>query len=127
MSVGIDFISYNILSFVLNIDLSTSKAISFILGSSNSYLLNKSITFKSKKKSFKEIIKFIAVYTFSLTVNYFIHKYFLTITSGYIPFHERFALFFAPDPVFCAFGAEGGGAIVCQRHTGYGGRSLSLP
>ncbi|MBT6170308.1 MAG: GtrA family protein [Flavobacteriaceae bacterium] len=86
MSVGIDFISYNILSFVLNIDLSTSKAISFILGSANSYLLNKSITFKSKKKSFKEIIKFIAVYTFSLIVNYIIHKYFLTITSGYTPF-----------------------------------------
>lgn len=86
LSVGLDFAAYNALFYLFNIDLSISKAISFILGSTNSFILNKKITFKSEKSTVKELFKFIVIYSVSLLVNYYTHEFFLEISSGYIPF-----------------------------------------
>jgi Predicted membrane protein len=46
-----------------------SQIISYIIGTTNSYLWNKFFTFKSSKKSFAEILRFISVYAVSLSLN----------------------------------------------------------
>ena len=86
LSVAVDFLSYNLMAFFLGVEISIAKAISFVLGSINSFILNKRVTFKSNAKPLKEILLFCIVYTVSLLVNYCTHDYFLKISSGYIPF-----------------------------------------
>jgi putative flippase GtrA len=86
ISLSIDFIFYNILHYFFALNLSLSKALSFIIGSTNSFIFNKKITFKSQKKSLTEPFLFFLIYSFSLTVNYFSHKLMVDKFSGYIPF-----------------------------------------
>jgi len=86
ISLSIDFMFYNIFHYFFALNLSLSKALSFIVGSTNSFIFNKKITFKSKKKSLTEPFLFFIVYSLSLTVNYFSHKLMIDIFSGYIPF-----------------------------------------
>lgn len=86
LCVAVDFLSYNLMAFFLGVEISIAKAISFVLGSVNSFILNKRITFKSNAKPLKEILLFCIVYIVSLLVNYYTHDYFLKISSGYIPF-----------------------------------------
>jgi putative flippase GtrA len=86
ISFLIDFFLYNFLSFYLNIDINLSKGISYIVGSVNSFILNKKITFFSTEKGFKEPLKFSIVYLSSLLVNYFSHKYLINYFDNYLPF-----------------------------------------
>ena len=68
-SVIIDFSSYNFLTNIFYLDNSNSKRISYLIGSISSFLLNKRITFKSPKKTFKEPILFSIVYLYSFILN----------------------------------------------------------
>jgi len=86
MSLSIDFIFYNVFYYFFALNLSLAKVFSFILGSINSFILNKKITFKSRKKSLTEPFLFFLIYSFSLIVNYFSHKLMIDIFTGYIPF-----------------------------------------
>ena len=46
-----------------------ANVLSYIVGTTNSYLWNKFFTFKSKKKSMTEVLRFVLVYVVSLLVN----------------------------------------------------------
>tara|TARA_B110000003_G_scaffold173050_1_gene172640 strand:- start:332 stop:715 length:384 start_codon:yes stop_codon:yes gene_type:complete len=86
VSFIIDFTFYNIFFYTFQIDVNLSKALSYIMGFLNSYVLNKKITFKSQSKGFREPIAFLFLYLSSMVVNYYAHKFLIEIYSGYIPF-----------------------------------------
>tara|TARA_B100001057_G_C22315215_1_gene743626 strand:+ start:21 stop:389 length:369 start_codon:yes stop_codon:yes gene_type:complete len=85
-SLVIDFVIYYFFSVYLNFDINYSKAISFVGGSVNSYILNKKKTFYSVEKGIKEPLKFSFIYISSLLVNYFSHKYLINYYGNYLPF-----------------------------------------
>ena len=85
-SVIIDFSSYNFLTNIFYLDNSNSKRISYLIGSISSFLLNKRITFKSPKKTFKEPILFSIVYLYSFILNSVIHDIMLEYIDGNYPF-----------------------------------------
>ena len=84
--VMIDFISYNFFIKIFSIDLSNSKRLSFIMGASISFILNKYITFKSEGKKISEPILFSLLYFVSLVINSFTHDAILKSFSGNYPF-----------------------------------------
>jgi putative flippase GtrA len=86
ISLIVDASIYIILSEVFLITKSLSKIISFIVGSINSFLGNKIFTFRIKSFNYKEPIKFILLYSMSLTANSSIHDFFLNIFNGFWPF-----------------------------------------
>lgn len=71
-AVVTDMLFYYILSAF--IELSLAKGISFLIGTITAYLLNKYFTFEKKEKSYNEIIKFIILYTTSLTANIIVNR-----------------------------------------------------
>jgi putative flippase GtrA len=85
-SIVIDFLFYNFLTDIFYLDNSNSKRISYLIGSTSSFLLNKRITFKSPKKTFKEPILFSIVYFFSFVLNSFTHDIMLEYIDGSYPF-----------------------------------------
>lgn len=78
-AVIIDFIIYYIL--INYIDHSYSKIISFFCGSIASYVINKFWTFEEKKRSFKELLKFLVLYTTTLCINVIVNKIVLDCTN----------------------------------------------
>ena len=86
ISLAIDAMVYIILSEIFLVSKSLSKIISFIIGSINSFLGNKMLTFRIKSFDYKEPIKFILLYSFSLIANSLSHDYFLKIFDGFLPF-----------------------------------------
>lgn len=86
VSVSLDMFFYVLLSEIFLISKSSSKIISFIIGSINSFLGNKIITFKRREFNLKEPIKFIFLYTVSLTVNSKTHDFLLEKSDGFEPF-----------------------------------------
>lgn len=63
-----DFTVYHIMLY-FGIDLSLSKAISYVSGAAVGFIINKLWTFESKKFSIAEILKFIVLYAFSAIIN----------------------------------------------------------
>ena len=86
ISLAIDAMVYIVLSEIFLVSKSLSKIISFIIGSINSFLGNKMLTFRIKSFNYKEPIKFILLYSFSLIANSLSHDYFLKIFDGFLPF-----------------------------------------
>lgn len=86
LSVVIDFLSYNFLNNIFYLDNSNSKRLSYLIGSTSSFLLNKKITFKSPKKTFKEPILFSIVYLISFVLNSVTHDILLEYIDGSCPF-----------------------------------------
>tara|TARA_B100001250_G_scaffold409091_1_gene432731 strand:- start:14080 stop:14475 length:396 start_codon:yes stop_codon:yes gene_type:complete len=81
-AVAVDFLSYYLLINYLSYDI--SKTLSFVIGAVVAYVINKFWTFEKNNLSFKELVKFALLYTFSLIVNVYMNKLFLDITNNTI-------------------------------------------
>tara|TARA_B100000965_G_scaffold402033_1_gene427131 strand:+ start:1561 stop:1956 length:396 start_codon:yes stop_codon:yes gene_type:complete len=81
-AVTVDLLSYYILINYLSYDI--SKTLSFVIGAVVAYVINKFWTFEKNNLSFKELVKFALLYTFSLIVNVYMNKLFLNITNNTI-------------------------------------------
>lgn len=91
LAVLTDTFVYYILSHF--IDLSLAKGISFLTGTITAYLMNKYYTFEQKRKSIKEVIKFLLLYLVSLAANVGVNKVCLLILPSafsYISFLNNF-------------------------------------
>ncbi|HIT56029.1 TPA: GtrA family protein [Candidatus Galligastranaerophilus intestinigallinarum] len=91
LAVLTDTFVYYILSHF--IDLSLAKGISFLTGTITAYLMNKYYTFEQKRKSIKEVVKFLLLYLVSLTANVGVNKTCLLILPSafsYISFLNNF-------------------------------------
>jgi putative flippase GtrA len=86
ISLAIDFIMYMLLTEFFNVSASTSKIFSFIAGSVNSFILNKTFTFKVKKFYINQPIKFAILYSISLFFNSITHDFFDNLYDGLLPF-----------------------------------------
>ena len=69
-----------------NLSASNSKRISFLVGTINSFLFNKKVTFKSKEKSFQEPLKYFIVWGISFFINSLAHDLSAKYFEGYVPF-----------------------------------------
>lgn len=78
-AVIVDFIIYFILKNYINYNI--AKAVSFIVGASVGFIINKFWTFNGSDKLYKEIIKYIFLYIFSLIINTYVNKSILDITN----------------------------------------------
>jgi putative flippase GtrA len=65
---------------------SISKVLSFIAASLNSFILNKTFTFKVRKFYIKQPIRFFILYSISLIFNSLVHDLFKQSFDGLIPF-----------------------------------------
>ncbi len=81
-AVAVDLLSYYLLINYLSYDI--SKTLSFVIGAVVAYVINKFWTFEQNNLSFKELVKFALLYTFSLIVNVYMNKLFLDITNNTI-------------------------------------------
>ena len=81
-AVAVDLLSYYLLINYLSYDI--SKTLSFVIGAVVAYVINKFWTFEKNNLSFKELVKFALLYTFSLIVNVYMNKLFLDITNNTI-------------------------------------------
>ena len=91
LAVLTDTFVYYILSHF--IDLSLAKGISFLTGTITAYLMNKYYTFEQKRKSIKEVVKFLLLYLVSLAANVGVNKTCLLILPAafsYISFLNNF-------------------------------------
>jgi putative flippase GtrA len=77
---------YMLLTEFFNVSASTSKIFSFIAGSVNSFILNKTFTFKVKKFYINQPIKFAILYSISLFFNSITHDFFDNLYDGLLPF-----------------------------------------
>ena len=71
-TVIIDFIAY-VIFINLGINLTLSKAISFLIGTLYSYFINKNWTFKAIG-GLKIFMKFLFIYFFSLNINFSVNR-----------------------------------------------------
>ena len=78
-AVFTDFSTYFLFINFFNNDI--SKSFSFIVGTIVAFTLNKFWTFQKFNKSTNEILKFIILYSISLTVNVFVNKTILDFTG----------------------------------------------
>tara|TARA_B110000879_G_C10968561_1_gene430488 strand:+ start:324 stop:698 length:375 start_codon:yes stop_codon:yes gene_type:complete len=85
--VLIDFLSYQFLIRFIEIDVSNSKRLSYIIGSLFSFVLNKIITFKSSDKNLKEPVLFSIVYFFGFVSNSLTHDFLINYLDGNGPFY----------------------------------------
>lgn len=69
MNTAVGYGSYALFIF-LHMPLNLAYVLSTVIGVANSYILNKFFTFRSKKKSFWELVRFILVYTVSFFIGY---------------------------------------------------------
>lgn len=84
LSVLTDFISYTL--FLLVLDHSVAKALSYIMGMCTAFFLNRFWTFQSKNKAHTDAIKFIGVYTSTLCINVLVNKVTLMILPEFVTF-----------------------------------------
>jgi putative flippase GtrA len=82
VSTAIDAIFYFLIIKFILADISIAKAISFIAGTSNSYFLNRTYTFKSNISHKKGMAKHFALYGFSLLINVFTNKTIFNLLEG---------------------------------------------
>ena len=78
-AVGTDFMTYYIMLNFLHHDI--AKILSFILGTIVAFIANKYWTFKRYKKSHKQILQFIILYSATLFVNVMINRSVLDFTE----------------------------------------------
>jgi putative flippase GtrA len=78
-AVGTDLSTYYLLLNFL--DTNISKAISFLLGTIVAFIINKYWTFEKCEKSYKEIVKFGILYSFTLSANVMTNKIILDMFS----------------------------------------------
>lgn len=78
-AVTTDLIGYYILLNFLTHDI--AKGISFLLGTVVAFIINKYWTFEKHEKSYKEIIQFGILYTFTLGANILTNKIALDLTD----------------------------------------------
>ncbi len=71
-AVAVDFIAYMALKSI--IDMSVAKAISYVMGAAMGFLINKYWTFESKTFRFREIFKYIILYSCSALINILVNK-----------------------------------------------------
>lgn len=74
-AVGTDLLTYYILLNFLSHDL--AKAISFLLGTTVAFIINKYWTFEKYDKSYKEVVQFTILYTLTLGANVITNKFIL--------------------------------------------------
>jgi putative flippase GtrA len=86
LSTILDFIIYNTLIGYFDLSSSLAKRLSFLFGTINSFIFNKKITFRSKKKPLFEGIKYFSVWILSFFVNSLIHDTAFIYFEGYLPF-----------------------------------------
>ena len=86
--MAIDFISYKFYYHSLSLDINNSKRFSYLTGALFSFVLNKTITFRSSKKNIQEPILFILLYALSFILNSFTHSFSHKHFSGNIPFYS---------------------------------------
>ena len=82
----IDFTLYNLFIYIFNLNPNISKPFSYIVATINSFILNRSLTFKSKNKNIKVVLRFIILYLITIFINYESHKFFYEYYQNYIPF-----------------------------------------
>ena len=81
-AVVIDFITYLLLSNIVQV--STAKAISYVVGATVGFVINKLWTFQCKKFKMSEIMKYIVLYCCSAFANTFVNKIVLRLSSSII-------------------------------------------
>lgn len=67
-AVVVDFIGYRLL-VALGVDMSVSKAVSYVLGAAVGFVINKFWTFECKELSVNEIVRYIILYLCSAMIN----------------------------------------------------------
>lgn len=67
-AVIVDYSTYFLLMY-LGLPISTSKAISYVLGAAVGFIINKYGAFQSKQFSIKEIIRYVVLYAISALAN----------------------------------------------------------
>ena len=72
LTVLIDYFFYNLFYFVLNVSISLSKGLSFVLGAIFSYYGNNTWTFSNNVISRFNVLSFIVLYLTSLLINVYI-------------------------------------------------------
>ena len=78
LTVLIDYFFYNLFYFVLNISISLSKGLSFVLGAIFSYYGNNTWTFSNNVISRFNVLSFIVLYLTSLLINVYINNQLLS-------------------------------------------------
>tara|TARA_B100000575_G_scaffold46581_1_gene33717 strand:+ start:4339 stop:4743 length:405 start_codon:yes stop_codon:yes gene_type:complete len=86
LSIAIDFFIYNICQYKFDISASRSKIFSYVISSTNSFILNRKVTFNSNIISYRQPIKFIVVYLVSLFFNSTVHDFIILFEEEYLPF-----------------------------------------
>ncbi len=75
--VTMDFLTYYI--FVNFLPHYIARTIAYIFGSTTSYVLNKLYTFEQKQKSFNEMVRFYALYFFTLLATVIANGFLLSV------------------------------------------------
>jgi putative flippase GtrA len=75
--VSVDFLTYYV--FVSFLPHYIARTIAYIFGSTTSYILNKLYTFEQKQKSFNEMIRFYALYFFTLLATVVVNGFLLSV------------------------------------------------
>ena len=76
-AVVVDYLSYHLMMYI-GIPVNPSKAISYILGATVGFVINKLWTFESKRFSSLEIIKYIILYAVSAYINTLVNHFILS-------------------------------------------------
>jgi len=82
----IDFVVYTVLITLFSVNLYAAQVVGYACGTLNSYIVNRSWTFRSKSKFFsRELIKFIVVNLITLAISlvamYFLQQWFMGINK----------------------------------------------
>lgn len=78
-AVVVDFLAYLILKSFISV--SVAKAMSFVLGASVGFIINKLWTFESKKFKLTEVLKYILLYVCSAVANTLVNKGVLALSG----------------------------------------------
>lgn len=86
LNTAIDFVVYTVLVSFFAVNLYTAQVVGYACGTLNSYIVNRSWTFRSKNKFFsRELIKFIIVNLITLLISlaamYFLQQWFVGINK----------------------------------------------
>lgn len=93
ISTSFDFMIYTTL-YKHGVQLDFAKGASFLVATFISYFLNKHITFKTRHKSFLELLNFIGVHIISMFVDVSANRIFVSVLGLFIIGHKK---------IVCAF------------------------
>ena len=91
LTVFIDFICYQTLVRLLELDADTAKGFGFLAGTAFAYLANRYLTFSASRPLPGSIIRFSALYAFTLIVNIGINAAGLSLIPATIAWKTQFA------------------------------------